>query len=198
MTAPLAEAELMSVEEYLALEEAHEVRHEYVGGMIYAMAGGTRSHAAIAMNVGISLGAQLRGKPCRPYGSDFKVCIRFSTHTRFYYPDLMVICGARPSNSFFDDEPTIIVEVTSDSTRRTDELEKREAYQTLAFLKVYLLLEQDRAAAVVWRRGKRGFGFEREVYAGLGAVIPLMEIAAALPLSEAYEAVAFSPAPAAE
>lgn len=92
----------------------------------------------------------------------------------------------------------VVVEVASPSTRRTDEVEKREAYQRIPTLKVYVILEQDRAAAVVWRRGKEGFGFEREVYAGLEKVIPLPEITAELPLAEAYEAVTFAPGARAE
>jgi Uma2 family endonuclease len=198
MTAELASEQLMSVDEYLAWEELQERRHEYVAGMVYAMAGGTVPHAAIAANVIVSLGGQLRGKHCRPYTSDLKVRIAYPTHTRFYYPDVTVACTMSPAQQVYHDQPTILVEVASDSTRRTDELEKRDAYQNIATLKVYVLLEQDRAAAVVWRRGSHGFGFEREVYAGLEAVIGLSEIDAQLPLAEVYEAVTFTPPAPAE
>ncbi len=190
MTAERAETQLMSVEDYLAWEERQEEKHEYVGGMVYAMAGGTPDHAAIAANVLGALHGQLRGKPCRPYTSDLKVRIQYPTHTRFYYPDVTVACTPAPPASVFHDQPTIIVEVASDSTRRTDELEKRDAYQTIQTLRVYVLVEQDRAAATVWRRGSQGF--QRETYAGLDAVIALPEIEASLPLAEIYEAVRFA------
>ena len=80
--------------------------------------------------------------------------------------------------------------MASPSTRRTDESQKRDAYFTIPTLRVYVLLEQERAAAVVWRRGEQGFA--REVYEGLAAVIALPEIEAQLALAEAYEAVRFA------
>lgn len=189
MTAERIESQLMIVEDYLAWEDAQPERHEYIGGIVYAMAGGTTAHAAIATNALICLGSQLRGKRCRPYGSELKIRVQYPTHTRFYYPDLTVACTDVPSKSVFHDQPVVIVEVTSESTRRTDELEKRDAYQTIPSLRVYVLLNQEKAEAVVWRRGDQGFA--REVHSGLGAVIELPEIEARLPLAESYEAVAF-------
>ncbi len=196
MTVEHAESQLMNAEDYLVWEDEQEERHEFVGGMIYAMSGGTSAHAAIAANVLVALGSQLRGKPCRPYGPDLKVRVQYPTHTRFYYPDVMVAFTPTPPDSLFHDQPVVIVEVASPSTRRTDELEKRDAYQTISTLRVYVLLEQSEAAAVVWRRGAAGF--VREVYAGLAAVIALPEIGAALELSQVYEAVTFLPEPAPE
>lgn len=190
MTVERAETQLMSVEDYLAWEERQEEKHEYVGGMVYAMAGGTPAHAAIAANILAALGGQLRGKPCRPYTSDLRVRIQYPTHTRLYFPDVTVACTPAPAQSMFHDHPTLLVEVASDSTRRTDELEKRDAYQTIATLRVYVLIEQDRPAATVWRRGAQGF--QRETYAGLEAVIALPEIEAQLALEEIYEAVRFA------
>jgi len=180
----------MSVSDYLEWEAAAEMRHEYVGGVVYAMAGGTRRHAAIATNALGLLYGQLRGKPCRPFGPDMKVRIQYPTHTRFYYPDAMVVCIPGAAQEHFVDHPVVIVEVLSPSTRRTDESEKRDAYFTIPTLRVYVLLEQERVAAVVWRRGEQGFA--REVYDGLEAVIALPEIEARLPLAEAYEAVRFA------
>ena len=190
MTAARAADELMSVADYLEWEEAAETRHEYVGGMVYDMAGGTRTHAAIATNALGILHHQLRGKTCRPFGPDMKVRIQYPTHTRFYYPDAMVVCEHKAGPEHYLDNPTVIVEVLSPSTRRTDESEKRDAYFTINTLRVYVLLEQERAGAVVWRRGDQGFG--REVHEGLEAVIALPEIEARLPLAEAYEAVRFA------
>ncbi len=189
MTAERIESQMLTVEDYLAWEDAQPERHEYIGGTIYAMGGGTTAHAAIATNALISLGSQLRGKRCRPYGSDLKIRVQYPTHTRFYYPDLTIACTDGPSKSVFHDQPVIIIEVISESTRRTDELEKRDAYQTIPSLRVYLLLSQEKAEAVVWRRGDQGFA--REVHSGLGAVVALPEIGASLPLAEAYETVAF-------
>lgn len=190
MTAARAADELMSAADYLAWEADAETRHEYVGGMVYAMAGSTLAHTAISTNVAVCLGSQLRGKPCRPFGPDLKVRIQYPTHTRFYYPDCSVVCDVRFDQAHFVDNPVVIIEVLSPSTRRTDESEKRDAYFQIPSLRVYVLLEQDRAGAVVWRRGEQGFG--REVCEGLDAVIALPEIEARLALAEAYEAVRFA------
>jgi Uma2 family endonuclease len=188
MTAERADSQLVTVDDYLAGEEKTEVKHEYIGGVVYAMAGGKNAHHEIASNVLGILHAQLRGKPCRPYNSDTKVRVQYPTHTRFYYPDVMVVCSRNAPELQYQDHPVVIVEVASESTRRTDELEKRDAYLTIPTLRVYLLLDQVKPEAVVWRRGDQGF--VREVHAGLEAVIALAEIEAQLPLAEAYEAVA--------
>jgi Uma2 family endonuclease len=119
-----------------------------------------------------------------------KVRLQYPTHTRFYYADVMVVCEPGTGPEHFVDNPTVVVEVLSPSTRRTDETEKRDAYFTIVTLRVYILLEQERPAAVVWRR--QSDRFAREVYEGLEAVIPLPEIEARLPLAEAYEAVRFA------
>jgi len=187
MTAERIDSQLMSVEDYLAWEDLQLERHEYIGGMVYAMAGGTTAHSAIAANALVSIGGQLRGKRCRPYTSDLKIRVRYPTHTRFYYPDVTVACMHGPSEAVFHDQPTVVIEVTSDKTRRTDELEKRDAYQTIPTLHVYILLDQEKPEAVVWRRGAEGF--VREVHSGFEATIELPEIEARLPLAEVYEAV---------
>ena len=142
MTVELAANELMSVADYLEWEAAAEMRHEYVGGVVYDMAGGTNGHGAIATNALGLLHAQLSGKKCRPFNSDTKLRIIFPSHTRFYYPDAMVVCNLGPACQDFQDHPTVIVEVASASTRRTDATEKREAYLLIPTLAVYIMLEQ--------------------------------------------------------
>jgi Uma2 family endonuclease len=184
---------LVSVEEYLAAELVSPLKHEYLGGVVYAMAGARNVHNLITGNVFGSLHAQLRGRPCRPYNSDTKIRIRLPTHVRFYYPDVSVICRPNPQNDSFQDEPAALVEVVSRATRRADEGEKKDAYLTIPSLSVYILFEQETAAAVVFRRTEQGF--VREVYDGLDAVLPLGEIEADLPLSEVYEGVEFQPEP---
>ena len=85
------------------------------------------------------------------------------------------------------------MEVLSNGTRRIDEGEKKDAYQSIPSLGVYLLVEQEMAAVIVFRRTERGF--VREVYQGLDAVIPLPEIEIELPLGEIYDGVEFAPEP---
>ena len=187
---------LVSVDDYLAGELVSPVKHEYLGGVVYATAGAANVHNLIVMNTGARLHARLRGTPCRVYNSDTKIRIRLPTHTRFYYPDVSVICRSNAPTESFQDEPAVIVEVLSDSTRRIDEGEKRDAYLTIPSLQVYLLLEQDSPAVVAFRG--TGHEFVREVYQGLETVIPLEEIGTSLPLNEVYEMVALSPDASAE
>lgn len=181
----------ISVEDYLAGELVSPVKHEYFGGFVYAMAGAKNAHNIIAMNALASLHGRLRGSGCRPFNSDTKIRIRLPDQTRFYYPDGSVVCRSNPTSDSFQDDPVLIVEVLSESTRRIDMGEKKDAYLTIPSLKVYLLLEQDSAAAVVFRRGTEGFN--RELYEGLEAVVPLPEIKTDLPLAEIYDGLEFVP-----
>jgi Uma2 family endonuclease len=181
---------LVSVEDYLAGELASDVRHEYLGGCVYAMAGAKNIHTFIASNVTIALGSRLRGGGCQASNSDTKIRIQLPSQTRFYYPDAVVVCDPNPPNDSFQDRPSLVAEVLSQATRRTDEGEKRDAYTTLASLNTYLLVESDEPKIVVHRRTPEGFF--PELYEGLDAVIPLDDLGIELPLAEVYERVEFS------
>jgi Uma2 family endonuclease len=180
---------LISVEDYLAGELESPVKHEYLGGVVYAMAGARNAHNIIATNTLASLHSRLRGRPCRPFNSDTKIRVRLPTHWRFYYPDASVVCRPNPQDDSFQDEPAVIVEVLSKATRRIDGGEKKDAYLTIPSLSAYVLLEQETAAGVVYRRTEQGF--VREVYEGREATIPLGEIEIELPLADVYEGVEF-------
>jgi Uma2 family endonuclease len=180
---------LLSPEGYLSREIASQQKHEYVGGVVYALAGGPARHHQIATNALVALGGRLRGKKCHPLNSDMLVRVRMATQTRFYYPDVQIVCRPAPPDQLFQDEPSVIIEVISESSRRTDEQEKREAYLSINSVDAYILLEQKGAAATVWRRTSSGFKAER--WEGTEATIPLAEIEAALPLAEVYDGVEF-------
>jgi Uma2 family endonuclease len=176
----------VSIADYLAGEEAGDVKHEYLGGMVHAMAGGSNRHNTIATNAVIAFGSALRGKFCRAFNSDTKVRIEYPDHTRFYYPDAMVVCAPNPPDDHFQDHPVVVVEVISESTRRTDLGEKRDAYLTIPSLKVLMFVEPDSIRVTLHRRKPEG-GFAIEVFAGADAVVPLPEIDTHLPLSELFE-----------
>jgi Uma2 family endonuclease len=192
MTA-LRKTHFLSIEDYLAGEEDSPLKHEYLGGAVHAMAGGSADHAAISANAIVSLGGQLRGKPCRTFTSDLKVRIELPEHTRFYYPDVQVVCDSSAGDARYQERPVVVVEVLSESTRRIDLGEKKDAYLAIPSLKVLLLVESDQPSVLVYRRGPEG-GFARELVEGLKAVIDLPEIEAALPLADLYDQVAFPPA----
>lgn len=182
---------MISVDNYLARELESDVRHEYLAGRVYAMAGGRTVHNRVAGAFFGAMYAQLRGKPCEPFNSDMKVRVRFPTHTRFYYPDAMVVCEPNPPNAPYQDRPAVIAEVISASTRRIDEGEKQEAYLTIPSLTAYLLIETDSPRVVVLRRTEMKAEFVAEAYEGLAAIIPLQEIGAELRLVDLYARVEF-------
>lgn len=178
----------ISVDEYLDGESRAQRKQEYVDGALYAMVGATNDHNRVATNVTGLLHAQLRGGRCEVFNADAKVRVRLPSGTRFYYPDASVVCQPNQPGDTFHDAPVVIIEMLSESTRRTDEHEKREAYAAIDSLLVYVLLEQDTAAAVVYRRGDAGFA--REVFVGPEAVIPLAEVGCELRLADVYANVA--------
>ncbi len=181
----------ISIADFLEGELVSPIKHEYLGGVVYAMAGARIRHNVVATNVLVAMGLRLRGTPCRPFNSDTKVRVQSATHTRFYYPDASVVCESNDERDSYQDRPVVVVEVLSDASRRIDEGEKKDAYLSLASLQAYVLIEQDRPLACVYRRVEQGF--EREWHAGLEAVIPLGEVGTDLPLAEIYEGVAFQP-----
>lgn len=182
---------LIAVEDYLAGELASSVKHEYLGGVVYAMAGASNAHNRIATNTTVALGVNLRGQKCQPFNSDTKIRVRLPTHLRFYYPDVSVVCRPNPPTDSFQDEPAAIFEVLSQATRRADQEEKRDAYLTIPSLNAYALIEQESALVVVFRRTEQGF--VREVYEGLEAVVPLPELEIELHLADIYAGVEFVP-----
>ncbi|MDB5328625.1 MAG: hypothetical protein JWM57_4194 [Phycisphaerales bacterium] len=181
---------LISVEDYLAGELVSTVKHEYTGGYVYAMAGARNVHNTIATGFAGLMHSKLRGRPCQPFNSDTKVRVRFANHTRFYYPDGMVVCEPNPANDTFQDRPVVIAEVVSHGTRRTDEGEKREAYLAIPTLSAYLLIETGEPRVVVYHRTESGFVARQ--YEGLAATIPLEEIGLTLSLADLYDRVDFT------
>jgi Uma2 family endonuclease len=144
----------LSVEEYLAREEKSEIRHEYVAGYVFAMAGATDAHNIIAGNVHARVRPHLRRSGCRVYMVDMK--LRVEAVDAFYYPDVMVTCEAFAAKSVFKSKPILLVEVLSPGTALTDRREKLSAYFKLKSLIEYVLISQDKRQVEVYRRDKRG------------------------------------------
>lgn len=176
--------ELVDEQAYLAAERGASTKHEFVDGIVYAMAGGSVAHNLIASNVLVALGGALRGTSCRAFNSDMRVRIRHPEGTRYYYPDAMVVCRSNPPDDSYQDAPVVIVEVLSEATRRVDEDEKRRAYFNVPSLETLIHLEQDVAAAVVHRRTSSGF--ERSVVEA-GGQVELPSLGIALALDDVYD-----------
>lgn len=176
---------LISVTDYLRDEATRNEKHEFVGGCAFPMPSRSNRHNVVAGNALAILHSQLRGKTCQPFNGNTKIRIRLPTHNRFYYPDAMVVCHPNRSTDHFQDQPVVVIEVLSESTRRADLGEKRDAYLTISSLKVLLLVEPDNASVTVHRRRSEG-GFAIEHYHSVTGTIPLPEIEALLPLAELY------------
>jgi len=142
-----------TLDDYLSVEEMSAVRHEYLNGEIFAMAGGTPEHAALSAAVLTLLGGKLRGGPCRPYSADLRIRVRATGLAT--YPDAAVICGEPaldPDSPTHVTNPSVIVEVLSPSTEDCDRGEKRQHYQRIDSLREYVLVSQDRRRVEVWLR----------------------------------------------
>jgi len=179
--------ELISVEDYLEGELVSRAKHEYVAGAVFAMVGARNAHNRIAGNAYGLLYSLLSGKPCQPCNSDTKIRVRRPDHIRFYYPDVSVVCDENPLSDTFQDRPVLIIEVLSETTRRLDDGEKRDAYFTIPTLNYYLLLEQDDAIAVMYERS--GERFERHEFTSFDDVIPITSLGISLPLRDLYNRV---------
>ncbi len=178
-------SELVPVEEYLEGELRAETKHEYLGGLVYAMAGASEDHNIIAANLMGMLHAQLRGKACQPFGSDMKLRLETLGDTYFYYPDAMVACDPSDSGHGWRERPAVLFEILSEDTRRLDEREKRIAYLQIASLYAYVRIEQTSPEAVVERRVAGTW--KRERFSGIDAIPDLPEVALRLPLGELFE-----------
>lgn len=178
----------ISREDYLQGELASEIRHEYVAGHVYAMSGGTLNHQRIAGNFLRLAGNQLADKICFPTGSDFKLQVPIGRgEEAFYYPDGMIICVPVPGDALFTDSPSVILEVLSPTTRRTDEVQKFRDYITIPTLGSYILAETESPFLTLHRRD--GAGFRREILSGPDSVLDLPEVGIAIPLAELYKDV---------
>lgn len=182
MTAVAKEA-LLSVEEYLATELSSEIKHEYVGGHIYAMTGASIAHNLIALNLASALRAHLRGGPCQVFVSDVKVRLRVAEQEVFYYPDVFVACRQDEDARDYRRFPNTVIEVLSDATERTDRREKFLAYQTIESLYEYVLVTQDEPRLTVFRRDN---GWRSEDV-GAEGTLALPSLRFSMPVAGVYE-----------
>jgi Uma2 family endonuclease len=195
MTALLKEPDglYLTFEEYLEFEEASDIKHEYINGFVQEMAGARREHNFIGANILGSLATQLRGKRCAALGSDQRLRISLPDRTFCYYPDVTVDCSEM--RGIDTEEPTVLFEITSPSTARSDIGEKLVNYLNLPSMRVYVMVNQNRPQLTVHRRTSDGT-WSREVVTGLEATLALPEIECALTMRDIYDRVDFASASA--
>jgi Uma2 family endonuclease len=191
---------MYTVDEYLVLERGSLERHEYLDGQIFAMAGESGEHGDITVNIVITLGSQLKGKPCRARTKDTKVRSgpipqRPQSNTGMYsYPDVLVVCDEPEYHDAFTDvilNPTVIAEVLSPATEAFDRGEKFARYQTWnPTLTDYLLVSQDQPQIEHFSKRPDGkWSFQR--YTGLDSSVTLESIQCTMQLADVYDRIAF-------
>ena len=144
--------DFVSVENYLASEEANDIRHEYLGGLVYAMAGETTAHNQITGNFYLNIRQHLKDGPCKTYQSDIRVNFQIRGDEYFYYPDIVVTCDKRDTHERFVKFPKLIIEVSSPSTERIDRREKFFAFTGIETLEEYVLVPQKPGEFTVFRK----------------------------------------------
>jgi Uma2 family endonuclease len=172
-------------EEFVSFERASNMKHEFLDGVIYAMAGGSPEHAAISMNVGVLLTAAVRGRPCRVYSSDLRIrVVETGLET---YPDVSVVCGKEeldPNDSHVVTNPVVLVEVLSPSTETYDRGEKLHHYEQIPSLREVVLIDHRQRLVEVHRRADEGRFTRHE--AGPGGSVKLVSLGCELPVDEVY------------
>lgn len=172
----------ITVEDYLEGEKIGEIRHEYLDGEVYAMSGASKRHNLIAGNLMENLRLHLKGSDCKTFYNEVK--LRMKSLNRFYYPDLVVVCGPDDEDDYCITKPTIIVEVLSPTTALTDKREKWFAYQEIEGLKEYVMIEQDQERAEVYR--KRDDGLWSYIEFAADEEIEFESIDFKMPMAELY------------
>ena len=175
----------LNEQEYLEYERHSDVRHEYIGGLIHAMAGASATHNLIALTLATRLRGQARSKGCQVFISDMK--LKIAAADVFYYPDVMVTCDSADNADYFRTDPVLIIEVASPTTAVTDRREKLLAYQRIASLREYVIVSQTEMSVQLYRRDRNGHWW----LAPLGAddTLELESVDLQLPISEIYEDV---------
>jgi Uma2 family endonuclease len=181
MANQVVKQQFISEAEYLAGEKISDIKHEYIDGDVFAMAGASASHNRLSLNIATAFNVHLAGKPCQPYISDMKV----NVGTKYFYPDVLVDCSGLNDDSHVTQNPTLIVEVLSKSTRRMDETTKRIAYTQINTLLEYVLIEQDFVDIEVIRRRN---GWQSEHFY-LGDSVTFEAIGLTLTVEEIYARV---------
>ncbi len=179
-----------TVEEYLAFERTSPTRHEFVSGQIYALAGGSKNHNRIALDLAGSLNTQLRGSNCEAFVADVKVYVHPDL---YYYPDVVVMCEQLNENeeAYIAENPVLMVEVLSSTTKRTDRIEKMREYQFLPSLREYVIIEQTCYQVEIYRHAKAGEEWQKETYTDPAQQVFLASVKASFTLAEIYARVRF-------
>ncbi len=155
-------AEPFSAADYLRWEAEQAAKHEYVYGEVFAMGGASRRHVTVSLNLAGALADALAGTPCRPYMADMKV--EAARDAAYFYPDVLVTCDpADHQADLIIQSPILVAEVLSPSTAAYDRGDKFVLYRGIASLREYVLIDPDRKAVELYRRGDDGLWVLRDI-----------------------------------
>jgi Uma2 family endonuclease len=142
----------LTAQEYINGELASNIRHEFLGGDVYAMVGASANHNLICINIVSALHRHLSKGPCQVFMADMKVRLHIAFDEYFYYPDILVSCRPDDRATYYKEHPVVLIEVLSESTERLDRREKLFAYQHIKSLEEYVLIGQSQREITVFRR----------------------------------------------
>jgi len=182
----LPEYRWVSVEEYLTIDNASDVRFEYVSGELRMLAGGSRNYSLIVHNLHGLLHDHLRGTPCAAYTSDMRLQV---AKDLYYYPDVTVSCDENEEENALL-SLRVVFEVLSPSTEVIDRIEKLEAYRGLPSVEDYVLVSSERQAVEVHHRDNRGNFWITRIY-GPGDIVRIESLDAEFLMNEIYERTRF-------
>lgn len=175
----------LSEDEYLRQEAGAGLKHEFVSGEAYAMAGASERHNRIAGNIFYHFRTVTRGKTCRTFMADMK--LRIAASSTFYYPDVMLVCDPTDDHPIYKQVPCLIAEVLSPATATTDMREKWQAYRALPSLSYYLMVDSERLWARVFFRQAGGEWYEQQLAREDMLEVRCDEIRLDLTLDDLYE-----------
>jgi Uma2 family endonuclease len=176
-----------SIAEYLHFEKQSQEKHEFFQGEIFAMSGASNRHNLIFSNLFTGIGIQLKGKPCKPFGSDMRIYV--AENTLFTYPDISIICNEIVSAPMDEDtatQPTVLIEILSPSTRNYDSGGKFKLYRDIPTLKEYIMVDSEAIGIEAFRLNQRGH-WELEEYKLLSEIFTIPTLAVSLPMVEIYD-----------
>lgn len=175
---------LLSVEEYLELEEKATLRHEYINGVMYAMSGASLVHNQITFQLATALSSRIRGGgPCKVFLNEVKLRMELGDDQIFYYPDVIVACRPAEWGKDFVRNPVMVAEVLSPSTQHIDRREKALNYHRATVIEEYLMISQTERRVLVHRRADR---WEIDTVCGSEAGVELRSLGISIPMEEIY------------
>ena len=186
MALPKANSDLISPADYLTGENDGSVRHEYIDGRVFAMAGASERRSIIKLHVA-GIFNQSVTEPCRVFDGDMELEANLSTGTRFYYPDIFVSCAPGDQGDYVRRDAVLVIEILSPSTARVDRYEKFASYMSLPMLQEYVLIDQSVPLVEVFRRRS---AWEREAFR-MGTSVTFESVKQTMTLDQIYRRITF-------